>query len=105
MTHKKAKEMGFTHEGLMYGFIKVYGADTDQIEPIISEKNWLYGILLDIFTFVDINFGNPERGFEMQFITIEEAEMIDEQKGIDWAMWVFFLMLAWVFVKYVFKIV
>ena len=43
MTKKKAKELGFTHYGKTYGFIKIYAKDVDSYEPEITGTNF-FGI-------------------------------------------------------------
>ena len=53
MTIKQAKENGFTHKGVMHGFIKVFCKDVDDFEPVITGTNFLYDNMLFIISFID----------------------------------------------------
>lgn len=53
MTIRQAKESGFTHKGVMYGFIKVFCKNVDDFEPIITGTNFLYDSILFIISFID----------------------------------------------------
>ncbi|MDV3673643.1 hypothetical protein CMU49_02425 [Elizabethkingia anophelis] len=52
MTDKKAKTLGFTHKGKMYG-IPVYC--TDEEVPDVKPKNLLWDIYLEIMLLLDLN--------------------------------------------------
>lgn len=53
MTIRQAKGSGFTHKGVMYGFIKVFCKNVDDFEPIITGTNFLYDSILFIISFID----------------------------------------------------
>lgn len=56
MTIKEAKENGFTHKGIMYGFIKVYAKDLNDFEPQITGVNLLYDCILFVVSYIDCIF-------------------------------------------------
>lgn len=77
MTRLEAKDRGFTHQGFIYGFIKIYAIFEEGLEqPILMEKNWAYGILLDVFTWIDLNFYNNE-GFELDLYEIDDTTVFN----------------------------
>lgn len=54
MTKQEAKENGFTHKGVMYGFINVYVKDAEEFEPSITGTNMFYDTLLFLISSVDV---------------------------------------------------
>ena len=64
MTIEQAKENGFTHKGVMYGFIKVFCKDVDDFEPVITGTNFLYDNILLIISFID-GLLNISEGFSV----------------------------------------
>lgn len=59
MTNEEAKDQGFTHSGIMFGFIPVYLAFFGGDEFEAMGKTKFYDVLLNIFTGVDtaLNLG------------------------------------------------
>lgn len=68
MTDKKAKTLGFTHKGKMYG-IPVYCTD-DEV-PDVKPKNLLWELYFEIILFLDSHI-----------FQISEAFVIDEMEEI-----------------------
>ena len=68
MTDKKAKTLGFTHKGKMYG-IPVYC--TDEEIPNVKPKNLLWEFYFSILIFLD-----------SRIFQISEAFVIDELEEI-----------------------
>lgn len=70
MTKKIAKEKGFTHVGYTYGCVKIYAKDVDSYMPEITGVNWLYNILLEVATWLDVNLQLND-GFYMEVTEIK----------------------------------
>ncbi|EPL7679774.1 hypothetical protein RG089_002813 [Elizabethkingia anophelis] len=68
MTDKKAKTLGFTHKGKMYG-IPVYC--TDEEVPDVKPKNLLWEFYFEILLFLDSKVFQIYNGF-----VIDEMEEI-----------------------------
>ncbi|OPC66388.1 hypothetical protein DSC47_09960 [Elizabethkingia miricola] len=68
MTDKKAKNLGFTHKGKMYG-IPVYC--TDEEVPDVKPKNLLWEMYFSVLIFLDSHI-----------FQISEAFVIDEMEKI-----------------------
>ncbi|MCT4321797.1 hypothetical protein [Elizabethkingia anophelis] len=60
MTDKKAKTLGFTHKGKMYG-IPVYC--TDEEVPDVKPKNLLWEFYFEILLFLDSHIFQISEGF------------------------------------------
>ena len=60
MTDKKAKTLGFTHKGKMYG-IPVYC--TDEEVPDVKPKNLLWELYFEILLFLDSKVFQISNGF------------------------------------------
>ncbi len=52
MTKLEAKQSGYTHNGLMYGFIPIY-IKHDYWDIDVVGKNRFLDLILDVFIFVD----------------------------------------------------
>lgn len=61
MTKLEAKEKGYTHNGLMYGFIPIYLKHVDLHMDVVG-KNKFWDVLVDIFLFID-NLFNMSDGY------------------------------------------
>ncbi|QCO45797.1 hypothetical protein [Elizabethkingia sp. 2-6] len=65
MTDKKAKEIGFTHKGRMYG-VPIYFFNNGDYH--IHSKNFLWSIYLDMLIFLDIKVFKINDSFEIDYV-------------------------------------
>lgn len=65
MTDKKAKKLGFTHKGKMYG-VPVYFFYNGDYH--INSKNFCWGVYLDMLIFLDRKIFKMNDSFEIDYV-------------------------------------
>lgn len=78
MTIKKAIEKGFTYSGYMFEYIPVYFKLEDDDGFSAVGKNFIYDILLEIFTTLD-SFTGHNKSFEVWMDEKDLNEQINKQ--------------------------